>query len=95
MFIFRPETEWLITLLITNTNIYRNSVLRKPFLPFKNNLCSTFAMFKPDVFGKLGKVLSHVEQLPELRIAGMRLTTLSEVQAKHFYAEHKDRDFYQ
>lgn len=55
----------------------------------------TLAIVKPDAVatGKAGKIIAHLEQ-DGFRIVGMRLTRLSEAQAREFYAVHKERPFY-
>lgn len=55
----------------------------------------TLAIIKPDATaaGKTGAVLAHLEKAG-FRIVTMRMTRLSEAQAREFYAVHRERPFY-
>jgi nucleoside-diphosphate kinase len=55
----------------------------------------TFTMLKPDAIenGHMGKILDMIIQAG-FDIKAMKLTRLSEDQAKEFYAVHKERPFY-
>ena len=55
----------------------------------------TLTIIKPDAFasGKAGKIIAHLEQ-QGFRVRGARVTHLSEVEAKQFYAVHRERPFY-
>ena len=55
----------------------------------------TFAIIKPDAVAKnaIGGVISILEK-GGLKVVGLRLTKLSEDQAKGFYAVHKERPFF-
>jgi nucleoside-diphosphate kinase len=55
----------------------------------------TLAIVKPDAVaaGKAGKVLAHLEAAG-FKIKAMRLTQLTDAQAKEFYEVHKERPFY-
>ena len=55
----------------------------------------TLTIIKPDAFasGKAGKIIAHLEQ-QGFRVRGARVTHLSEVEAKEFYAVHRERPFY-
>jgi nucleoside-diphosphate kinase len=55
----------------------------------------TFSIIKPDAVaaGHAGAILSLIEQAG-FRILGLRMTRLSEAQARAFYVVHKERPFY-
>ena len=55
----------------------------------------TLTIIKPDAFasGKAGKIIAHLEQ-QGFRVRGARVTHLSEVEAKEFYAVHRERPSY-
>jgi nucleoside-diphosphate kinase len=55
----------------------------------------TLAIVKPDAVaaGKAGKVLAHLESAG-FKIKAMRLTQLTDAQAREFYEVHKERPFY-
>jgi nucleoside-diphosphate kinase len=55
----------------------------------------TFTMLKPDAIenGHMGKILDMIIQAG-FEIKAMKLTRLTEDQAKEFYAVHKERPFY-
>jgi nucleoside-diphosphate kinase len=55
----------------------------------------TFSIIKPDAVaaGHAGAILSMIE-LAGFRIVGLRMTRLTEIQARAFYAVHKERPFY-
>ncbi len=55
----------------------------------------TFSIIKPDAVAKnaVGKVLTLLEE-GGLRVVAQRMLRLSEVQAREFYAVHKERPFY-
>ena len=55
----------------------------------------TLAIIKPDATerGLTGQILAHVEDAG-FTIRAMRLTRLTEAQAREFYAVHKNRPFY-
>ena len=55
----------------------------------------TLTIIKPDAVasGKAGKILAHLESAG-FRIRALRMTRLSEAQAKAFYAVHAERPFY-
>ena len=55
----------------------------------------TFSAIKPDAVaaGKTGEILAMVEQAG-FKILALRMTRLSEAQARAFYAVHKERPFY-
>jgi nucleoside-diphosphate kinase len=55
----------------------------------------TLSIIKPDATKKnvVGKILARFEE-NGLRIAAMRMMTLTQAQAKEFYAVHKERPFY-
>ena len=55
----------------------------------------TLAIVKPDAVaaGKAGKVLAHLEAAG-FKIKEMRMTQLSDAQARAFYEVHKERPFY-
>jgi nucleoside-diphosphate kinase len=58
-------------------------------------LQKTFSIIKPDAVasGKAGKILSLLEE-NGCRIAGIRMTKLSQSQAEGFYAVHRERPFF-
>jgi nucleoside-diphosphate kinase len=55
----------------------------------------TFSAIKPDAVaaGKAGEILAMVEQAG-FKVLALRMTRLSEAQARAFYAVHKERPFY-
>jgi nucleoside-diphosphate kinase len=55
----------------------------------------TFSIIKPDAVagGHAGEILSMIEQAG-FRILGLRMTRLTEAQARAFYEVHKERPFY-
>ena len=55
----------------------------------------TFAMIKPAAVqrGDIGSIIQIIEK-EGFRIAAMKKTKFSKEGAKHFYEEHKDREFY-
>jgi nucleoside-diphosphate kinase len=55
----------------------------------------TFSIIKPDAVaaGHAGEILSMIEQAG-FRILGLRMTRLTEAQARAFYDVHKERPFY-
>ena len=55
----------------------------------------TFSAIKPDAVaaGKAGAILAMVEQAG-FKILALRMTRLTEAQARTFYAVHKERPFY-
>jgi len=55
----------------------------------------TFSIIKPDATaaGKAGKILAVIQKAG-FKIIGLRMTRLSEAEAKAFYAVHKERPFY-
>lgn len=56
---------------------------------------STFSIIKPNAVQKnhIGEIIARFES-NGLRIAALKLTTLTKEQAQGFYAEHKDRPFF-
>jgi nucleoside-diphosphate kinase len=56
----------------------------------------TFSIIKPDAVaaGNAGEILAMIQKAG-FTILGMRMTRLSEAQAKAFYAVHKERPFYE
>lgn len=56
----------------------------------------TFAMIKPAAVqrGDIGSIIQIIEK-EGFRIAAMKKTKFSKEAAKHFYEEHKDREFYE
>ena len=56
----------------------------------------TLSIIKPDAVFKnvIGKILARFEK-NDLTILGMQMLTLSDSQAKEFYAVHKERPFYE
>jgi nucleoside-diphosphate kinase len=56
----------------------------------------TLAIIKPDAVaaGYTGAILAAIEQAG-FRILGIRLTRLSEAQARSFYAVHRERPFFE
>jgi nucleoside-diphosphate kinase len=56
----------------------------------------TLTILKPDsvAAGKAGAILSHLEK-EGFRLLGIRRMRLSALQARAFYAVHKDRPFYE
>ena len=55
----------------------------------------TFSIIKPDAVaaGHAGEILAMIQQAG-FKILGMRMTRLSEKQARGFYAVHKERPFF-
>ena len=55
----------------------------------------TLAIVKPDAVaaGKAGKVLAHLESAG-FKIKALRMTQLTDAQAREFYEVHKERPFY-
>jgi nucleoside-diphosphate kinase len=55
----------------------------------------TLTIIKPDAVGsgKAGKVLAHLESAG-FTVKALRMTRLTEAQAREFYAVHKERPFY-
>jgi nucleoside-diphosphate kinase len=55
----------------------------------------TLTIIKPDALGsgKAGKVLAHLESAG-FTVKALRMTRLTEAQAREFYAVHKERPFY-
>lgn len=53
----------------------------------------TFAMIKPDCFGKAGKILAMIEAAG-LSIINLRMHHMTMAEAAEFYAEHKGKPFY-
>lgn len=55
----------------------------------------TFSIIKPDAVAKnhIGAIVSRFET-NGLRVVAMRKTKLTQDQAEHFYAEHKERSFF-
>ena len=56
----------------------------------------TFAMIKPDGTSRnlIGKITAQLED-NNLKIAAMKMKTLPKEEAEGFYAEHKERPFFQ
>ena len=56
----------------------------------------TLAIIKPDATerGLTGQILAHLEDAG-FQVRAMRLTRLTETQAREFYAVHKNRPFYE
>ncbi len=56
----------------------------------------TLTIIKPDAVGsgKAGKIIAHLEGAG-FKIRALRMTRLSEAQAKAFYAVHRERPFYE
>ena len=55
----------------------------------------TFSIIKPDAVaaGQAGKILAMIQKAG-FQVLGMRMTRLTEAQARGFYAVHKERPFY-
>jgi nucleoside-diphosphate kinase len=55
----------------------------------------TFSIIKPDAFaaGQAGEILSMIEKAG-FKILALRMTRLSEAQARGFYAVHRERPFF-
>src|ERR1019366_6427174 len=55
----------------------------------------TFSIIKPDAVaaGQAGEILAMIQKAG-FKIVGLRMTRLSEAQARGFYAVHKERPFY-
>jgi len=58
-------------------------------------MSQTLAIIKPDAVGagKAGKIIAHLEAAG-FTVKAMKLTRLSEVQARAFYEVHRERPFY-
>ena len=56
----------------------------------------TFSMIKPDAVaaGQAGEILAMIHKAG-FKVLGMRMTRLSDVQARGFYAVHKERPFFE
>jgi nucleoside-diphosphate kinase len=56
----------------------------------------TLAIIKPDAVGRAltGRILAQLEE-EGFRILGLRMLSLSEAQAREFYAVHRERPFYE
>jgi nucleoside-diphosphate kinase len=56
----------------------------------------TFSAIKPDAVaaGKAGEILAMIQQAG-FKIRALRMTRLTEAQARGFYAVHKERPFYE
>ena len=56
----------------------------------------TFSIIKPDAVaaGQAGEILAMIEKAG-FKILGLRMTRLSEVQARGFYAVHRERPFFE
>lgn len=61
----------------------------------QNNQEKTLSIIKPDAVqaNHIGEILARFEK-SGLRIAGIKMTTLTSEQAKDFYKEHSERPFY-
>ncbi|HTS61736.1 MAG TPA: nucleoside-diphosphate kinase [Candidatus Acidoferrales bacterium] len=55
----------------------------------------TFSIIKPDAVaaGQAGEILAMIQKAG-FQVLGMRMTRLTEAQARGFYAVHKERPFY-
>jgi nucleoside-diphosphate kinase len=55
----------------------------------------TFSIIKPDGVRRnlIGKIVNHFEE-NKIKIAAMKMKTLSKAEAEGFYAVHKDRPFF-
>ena len=55
----------------------------------------TFSIIKPDAVaaGNAGEILAQIQKAG-FRILGLRMTRISEAQARGFYAVHRERPFY-
>jgi nucleoside-diphosphate kinase len=55
----------------------------------------TLAILKPDAVqaGRAGRILAHLEEVG-FRVQALRMTRLSEADAREFYAVHRERPFY-
>jgi nucleoside-diphosphate kinase len=55
----------------------------------------TFSIIKPDAVaaGRTGAILASIQEA-EFKILGLRLTRLSEAQARGFYAVHRQKPFF-
>ena len=55
----------------------------------------TFSIIKPDAVaaGNAGEILAQIQKAG-FRILGLRMTRISEAQARAFYAVHRERPFY-
>ena len=58
-------------------------------------MSQTLAIIKPDAVaaGNAGKIIAHLEA-EGFVVKAMKLTRMTEVQAKEFYAVHRERPFY-
>jgi nucleoside-diphosphate kinase len=56
----------------------------------------TFSIIKPDAVaaGRIGAILASIQEA-EFKILGLRLTRLSEAQARGFYAVHSQKPFFE
>ena len=56
----------------------------------------TLSIIKPDATKRnlIGKIISHFEEAG-LKVSGMKLKRLSQSEAEGFYAEHKERPFFE
>lgn len=56
----------------------------------------TLGIIKPDAVKRnlIGKILSDIED-SGLKIVGVKMLKMTESEAKEFYAEHKDKSFFQ
>ncbi len=54
----------------------------------------TFAMIKPDAVLKVGQILSRIEK-EDIVISKMKMRRFTREQAQMFYAEHKDKPFFE
>ena len=55
----------------------------------------TLAIIKPDAVasGKTGKIVAHIQEAG-FKVLAMRMTRLSQAEARAFYEVHKERPFY-
>ena len=55
----------------------------------------TFSIIKPDAVaaGQAGEILAMIQKAG-FKVLGLRMTRLSEAQAREFYAVHKEKKFY-
>ena len=55
----------------------------------------TFSIIKPDAVaaGQAGEILAMIQKA-KFKVIGLRMTRLSEAQARGFYAVHKERPFF-
>ena len=56
----------------------------------------TFSMIKPDAMaaGQAGEILAMIQKAG-FQVLGLRMTRLTEAQARGFYAVHRERPFYE